>query len=138
MEYKITPESTDNIESITIERIAWNRPIIKLKNNHTSLGPFVRITQGEKERRHVYVLAYFNEEVKEFRIADGFPTLTISAVTESNIKNKQQDLLCFIIRLKKQVGKHQEIDIEIDFNGKKSKGDVGEPTRGTVATPAIK
>lgn len=137
MKYKITPETSDNIESIIVKRVAKSRPIIQLEDKHTSLGPFVRITQDKSNRRYVYVLAYFNKKVNRFIVEDSFPRITIIAEKSTNIKKKRQDLLCFIIYLKEEVKFGEKIDVEIDFNQKKE-GGVGEPTRGTVATPPVK
>ncbi|TCI93568.1 hypothetical protein [Tenacibaculum sp. M341] len=138
MKYTIEQKTRNKIKNVTVKRIARCRPIIEIEN-HTSLGPFVRVTQSEQNKHYVYVLAYFNRRVKNFIIRDeSFPTIYIVAGDKStNIKKKKQDLLCFIIELKDVVCPGDRVDIEIDFN-QKMEGGVGEPTRGTVATPPVK
>jgi len=123
------------IQSLEIEQLAHHVPIVKVQHtDHTSLGPFVRVTQDKEEHKYIYVMAFFNEKVKDFNIDassfDASKKITIIANQETNISKEKQNLVCFKFVMKHKFPFNEFIDIEIDFN-KKRKG-YSEPKRGTL------
>lgn len=135
----LTELSNECLKSVQIQKIASKIPIVKVQNtDHTSLGPFVRVTQDIKDHKYIYAMAFFNKKVKNFVIdCSGFETskrITIIANDKTNIKKEKQNLLCFKFVMKHDFPYNEQVDIEIDFSQKKGAKEVGEPTRGTIAT----
>lgn len=135
------------IKSIEVEELASQIPIIKIeKTEHTSLGPFVRVTQDLDSHKFIYVLAFFTKDVKSFLVDDSaFDSsgrIFIGTEEHTDISNKKQNLLCFKIVMKNDFKLAKYVDVEINFDGTSDTPKGGNnPTpnprggdRGTVAS----
>ncbi|WP_299135432.1 hypothetical protein [uncultured Tenacibaculum sp.] len=140
MENKKNLELYSIIKEIKIQKISKNQTPISI-DGHTSLGPFVRITETGS-LNYLYVTAFFDEEVieggvEEFDI-DGIISnkelsLLIKPKKKTNPKAEKQCLLVFIFTIDdEQMDTVDKVRVTINFNGEPF---IKEPRRGTLVIP---
>lgn len=136
MENKTSLELYSIIKEIKIQKISKNQTPISI-DGHTSLGPFVRITETGS-LNYLYVTAFFDEEVIEGGVEEfDFNVvifnkeleLLIKPKKKTNPKAEKQCLLAFIFTIHdKEFNEIDKVRVDINFNGGPS---INEPRRGT-------
>ena len=126
------------IKEFTIQNI--NREGVPVRiDNHTSLGPFVRITETGS-LNYIYVTVFFDSDVVKGKPEEFTLTATIvkkqldvliTPKQETDTKAEKQCLLTFILTIDDdEFDKVTQVNVRVNFND--PNGTDIEPTRGTV------